>query len=81
MKEALRSMALSALAYFRTVVTVTSLIAWVQKEWVGFFLSLAVFAVTTILLTNILAFPSKQELKDLTKAINLLREQEEKQHD
>jgi hypothetical protein len=69
--------ALSALAYFRTVVVITSLIAWLEHEWAALILSFATFGLTTFLINKTLDYPKEETLQSIAKTLEELLEKED----
>ena len=71
-KKVTKDIALSALAYFRMVVVVGSLIAWSEREWTGLILALLVFYLSTWLINKALDIPSDETIEALVRAIEAL---------
>ena len=69
MNEKTKEVALAGFSYFRMVVVIASLIAWSEREWVGFFLSLGIFYLTTLLISKAIDVPSDETINALTDSI------------
>ena len=68
------NIALSALGYFRMVLTICSLIAWVEREWFGLLLIIVCYGISTIFINKVLDYPSNETIKELTKVVKDLRD-------
>ncbi len=72
-----KEVALSAVAFLRMLVVVTSIVAWAEREWVGLVISLAVFVATTRLIGKLIDTPGKETIEALTAAVEGFSDRED----
>jgi hypothetical protein len=74
-KDFAKTVALSALAYARTVAVFASLVAWAERRWELLGLSLLLFLATSRGLNLVIGTPDADDLRALTGVLQLVHEE------
>ena len=69
--------AITLLAYFRTMVVFLSLYAIIGRAWIGLALCLGVYFVTSHVLTKTIDYPSDETMRELVEILKALDKEQE----
>ncbi len=72
-KNNMKSVMLTMFAYFRMVVVITSILAVIEREWLGAVLSWLMFAATTWGINWAYSSPDKEDIQNLTAILEMMQ--------
>jgi len=71
-KEKIKTVLLTVVAYFRMLAVIFSVFANIEREWFALLLSWIIFGTTTWLIGFVISSPDKEDIQNLTAILTVM---------